>query len=166
MAKLEGIAKTLPADQAASLTNSLAMFQTAAEGMGGAVQDMAKGMAKTMTNAPGQVDQTKQAAEQEAGGDVHPVIAIVRGMYADAYAVKSAAALARQSLRHLPASRTGCPRNRPDNFGGGPSGYFIVWCPCCRRARIILSMVLPYRLSGGAKLLLPPVIDHVRNRTN
>ncbi|NLF99251.1 MAG: protein kinase [Lentisphaerae bacterium] len=98
VAKLEGIAKTLPADQAASLTNSLAMFQTAAEGMGGAVQDMAKGMAKAMTNAPGQVDQTKQAAEQEAGGDVHPVIAIVRGMYADAYAVKSAAALADKRL--------------------------------------------------------------------
>ncbi|HQA39126.1 MAG TPA: hypothetical protein PLW27_09490, partial [Kiritimatiellia bacterium] len=102
MAKLEAIAKSLPADKAASLTNSLAMLKSMAEGAGG--------MAAAMTDAMKQVGQTAQAAASEAGGDVHPVVAIVRGMYEEAYAVKGAAALADRVLYEIEQQAHGAER--------------------------------------------------------
>lgn len=102
MAKLEAIAKSLPADKAASLTNSLAMLKSMAEGAGD--------MAAAMTDAMKQVGQTAQAAASEAGGDVHPVVAIVRGMYEEAYAVKGAAALADRVLYEIEQQAHGAER--------------------------------------------------------
>jgi len=102
MGKLEAIAKSLPADKAASLTNSLAMLKSMAEGAGG--------MAAAMTDAMKQVGQTAQAAASEAGGDVHPVVAIVRGMYEEAYAVKGAAALADRVLYEIEQQAHGAER--------------------------------------------------------
>ncbi|HRR32624.1 MAG TPA: protein kinase [Kiritimatiellia bacterium] len=82
IAKLKELAQKLPADQAASLTNSLAMIKAA------------EGKAAPIASALEQVGQAAQSEAEEAAGDVHPVVAIVRGMYNDAYAVKRAAALA------------------------------------------------------------------------
>ncbi len=102
MAKLEAIAKSLPADKAASLTNSLAMLRSMAE--------VAGGMAAAMTNAMGQLGQADQPAAQAAGSDVHPVVAIVRGMYEEAYAVKGAAALADRVLYEIEQQAHGAER--------------------------------------------------------
>jgi len=110
MAKLEAIAKSLPADQAASLTNSLAMLKSMAEGAGGMMQQMAGGMAAAMTNAMGQLGQAEQPAAQEAGSDVHPVVGIVRGMFEEAYAVKGAAALADRVLYEIEQQAHGAER--------------------------------------------------------
>ena len=113
MAKLDEITKALPTDQMASLTNKLAtLMATMAEGMAAALtnslatmaEGMAKSMAATLTNAPTQAGQGQpaQPAAAEAGqDDAHPVIAIVRGMYVDAYSVKSAAALAEKKLQEI-----------------------------------------------------------------
>jgi len=90
--KLDEIAKALPAEQVASLTNNLATLKAM----------MAGGMAAALTNAPVQTEQPAQPAAAEAAqDDAHPVIAIVRGMYVDAYSVKSAAALAGKKLQEV-----------------------------------------------------------------
>jgi serine/threonine protein kinase len=90
--KLDEIAKALPAEQVASLTNNLATLKAM----------MAGGMAAALTNAPVQAEQPAQPAAAEAAqDDAHPVIAIVRGMYVDAYSVKSAAALAGKKLQEV-----------------------------------------------------------------
>lgn len=90
--KLDEIAKALSAEQVASLTNNLATLKAM----------MAGGMAAALTNAPVQAEQPAQPAAAEAAqDDAHPVIAIVRGMYVDAYSVKSAAALAGKKLQEV-----------------------------------------------------------------
>lgn len=101
MAKLDEITKALPADQMASLTNKLAtLMETMAEGM---AKGIAEGMAAMLTNAPVQAAQppAQPAAAETAQDDAHPVIAIVRGMYLDAYSIKSAAALAERKLQEI-----------------------------------------------------------------
>lgn len=101
MAKLDEITKALPADQMASLTNKLAtLMETMAEGM---AKGIAEGMAAMLTNAPVQAAQppAQPAAAEAAQDDAHPVIAIVRGMYVDAYSIKSAAALAERKLQEI-----------------------------------------------------------------
>lgn len=101
MAKLDEITKALPADQMASLTNKLAtLMETMAEGM---AKGIAEGMAAMLTNAPVQAAQppAQPAAAETAQADAHPVIAIVRGMYLDAYSIKSAAALAERKLQEI-----------------------------------------------------------------
>lgn len=101
MAKLDEITKALPADQMASLTNKLAtLMETIAEGM---AKGIAEGMAAMLTNAPVQAAQppSQPAAAETAQDDAHPVIAIVRGMYLDAYSIKSAAALAERKLQEI-----------------------------------------------------------------
>lgn len=101
MAKLDEITKALPADQMASLTNKLAtLMETIAEGM---AKGIAEGMAAMLTNAPVQAAQppAQPAAAEAAQDDAHPVIAIVRGMYVDAYSIKSAAALAERKLQEI-----------------------------------------------------------------
>ncbi len=101
MAKLDEITKALPADQMASLTNKLAtLMETMAEGM---AKGIAEGMAAMLTNAPVQAAQppAQPAAAETAQDDAHPVIAIVRGMYLDAYSIKSAAALAKRKLQEI-----------------------------------------------------------------
>lgn len=101
MAKLDEITKALPADQMASLTNKLAtLMETMAEGM---AKGIAEGMAAMLTNAPVQAAQppAQPAAAEAAQDDAHPVIAIVRGMYLDAYSIKSAAALAERKLQEI-----------------------------------------------------------------
>ena len=101
MAKLDEITKALPADQMASLTNKLAtLMETMAEGM---AKGIAEGMAAMLTNAPVQAAQppAQPAAAETAQDDAHPVIAIVRGMYVDAYSIKSAAALAERKLQEI-----------------------------------------------------------------
>ncbi len=96
--KVDDVAKALPADQMASVTNKLAtLMATMAEGM-------AEGIAAALTNASAQAEQPVQPAATEAEAaqdDAHPVIAIVRGMYVDAYSVKSAAALAEKRLQEI-----------------------------------------------------------------
>lgn len=101
MTKLDEITKALPADQMASLTNKLAtLMETMAEGM---AKGIAEGMAAMLTNAPVQAAQppSQPAAAETAQDDAHPVIAIVRGMYLDAYSIKSAAALAERKLQEI-----------------------------------------------------------------
>lgn len=101
MTKLDEITKALPADQMASLTNKLAtLMETMAEGM---AKGIAEGMAAMLTNAPVQAAQppAQPAAAETAQDDAHPVIAIVRGMYLDAYSIKSAAALAERKLQEI-----------------------------------------------------------------
>ena len=64
-------------------------METMAEGM---AKGIAEGMAAMLTNAPVQAAQppAQPAAAETAQDDAHPVIAIVRGMYLDAYSIKSA----------------------------------------------------------------------------
>jgi len=112
-AKLEAFAKELPPDKAAELKRSLEVLKKMASGMGGAMQQMAGGMAAAMSNAlsgaggalaPAAAKAVPEAPAAPAeGGDAHPVIAIVRGMYNDAYAIKGASMQADKMVAEIEA---------------------------------------------------------------
>ena len=106
LAKLESLVKALPPEKAAALGAGLEAMKAMMSGMSGAMQQMAEGMAGAMTNAMqqlvGAAGLPAPAAEAEpAAKDQHPVVAIVRGMYEDAYAVKAASLLANSQLAQI-----------------------------------------------------------------
>lgn len=114
LATLEELAKALPPEKAAELKAGLEMLKTVAGGMAGMMQQMAGGMAAAMSNAMGEVaaqlteklqgGDAAPDAEAAGAGDVHPVVTIVRGMYADAYVVKGSVKLAEALLAEIEAS--------------------------------------------------------------
>ena len=93
-----------PAEPAAS---------NAVEAVAGASNAVAEAGASNA--APAQANAPVPAAEPPAAGDVHPVVAIVRGMYQEAYAVKGALLLADRLLTEVEAqSKAAEGLMRPD----------------------------------------------------
>ena len=115
-AKLEEVIKALPAEQGAELKQGIDMLKAISSGVGGAaMQQMAEGMAAAMGGAMQQMAEGMATAmgaavapagegagiTADAGGDAPPVIATVRGMYAEAYAVKKASLMADKVLAEI-----------------------------------------------------------------
>ena len=88
--KIEEAVKALPAEQAAAMTQNL-----------DALKAMAAAIPQAMADAAGGAAQEAPAAEPVADGDTPPVIASVRSMYEDAYAVKGASVLADRVLSEI-----------------------------------------------------------------